>query len=125
MHDFDSLDQLIDVYKKLMPKTVYLMKNKDRYDNAVKAISEITACAVDADQNAKVIVQPDPLTGTSLCLEIVSSLVVVDMIDKFCSALKQADNFEICPRTDGLIVFGVSFNNAFVPAPPHSESRRG
>lgn len=119
MQNFDVVDQLLETYKSLMPKTVYLVKNKQRYDEVVKSICEITSCAVFADRSAKVKISPDPLTGSSLCLEVTASLIVVDLLDKFCAALKKANNFEVLPRTDGLIEFNVVFEDAFVPAPPH------
>lgn len=118
MQNFSSLDQLLETYKALMPKTVYLVKNKKRYDEAVKAICEIASDAVAADSDAKVKISPDPLTGSSLCLEVTTSLIIVDFLDKFCEALKKADNFEVYPRTDGLLNFNVVFENAFVAAPP-------
>lgn len=118
MQNLDVVDQLTEVYKALMPKTVYLIKNKSRYDEAVKAICEIASCAVEADRDAKVKVCPDALTGSSLCLEITASLIVVDLLDKFCAALKKANNFEVYPKTDGLLNFNVIFEDAFVAAPP-------
>ncbi len=118
-----SLDQLLETYKAFMPKTVYLMKNKKRYDDIVKAVCEIASCAVDVDSDAKVKIFPDDLTGTSLCLQITASLVVIDLLDKFCSALKKASNLEVYPRTDGLIGLGVVFEDAFVPAPAHESSK--
>ncbi|MDE7082558.1 MAG: hypothetical protein K2O89_02485 [Clostridia bacterium] len=119
MQKFDVLDQLLETYKALMPKTVYLVKNKKRYDEAIKAICEIASDAVSADSEAKVKISPDPLTGSSLCLEVTTSLIIVDFLDKFCVALKKADNFEVYPRTDGLLNFNVVFENAFVAAPTH------
>ena len=123
MKKFDSVDKLLETYKSLMPKTVYLVKNKRRYDEAVKAIAEITSCVKQIDNDAMVKVSKDPLTGTSLCLEIRASFVTVYLIDKFCSALKKANNFEVYPRTDGHIGFDIAFNDAFVPAPPHSDNK--
>ncbi len=118
MPNFSVLDQLLETYKALMPKTVYLVKNKKRYDEAVKAICEIASCAVEVGSDSKVKIFPDPLTGSSLCLEVTTSLIVVDLLDKFCSALKKANNFEVYPRTDGLLNFNVVFEDAFVAAPP-------
>lgn len=118
MQNFDVVDQLLETYKALMPKTVYLVKNKKRYDEIVKAICEIASCAVEVDSDAKVRISPDALTGSSLCLEVTASLIVVDLLDKFCSALKKANNFEVYPRTDGLLNFNIVFEDAFVAAPP-------
>ena len=120
MQKIYEVDNLLEWYKKLMPKTVYLVKNKKRYDEAVKAICEIASCAVDADSDAKVKVSLDPLAGSSLCLEVTTSLIIVDLLDKFCAALKKANNIEVYARTDGLINFNVVFEDAFVAAPPFS-----
>lgn len=122
MQNLDVVDQFLETYKALMPKTVYLVKNKGRYDEVVKAICEIAAFAVDADSDAKVKVSPDPLTGSSLCLQVTASYIVIDLLDKFCAAIKKASNFEICARTDGLIEFNVVFEDAFVAAPPHGRT---
>lgn len=101
MQNFSFLDQLLETYKALMPKTVYLVKNKKRYDEAVKAICEIASCAVDADSDAKVKVSLDPLAGSSLCLEVTTSLIIVDLLDKFCAALKKQTTLKCTPeRTD-------------------------
>lgn len=123
MQKFDLVDEFLEFYKTFMPKTVYLMKNKERYDEAVKAICEIAACVVEVDSGAKVKIAPDPLLGSDLCLEITASLIVVDLIDKFCSALNKADNLEVYPRTDGLLGFNVSFREAFIPAPPKGSQK--
>lgn len=114
----DEIDELLAFYEEHMPKTVYLMKNPDRYpiiENAVKEISEM-ARACDAD--AKIKIYPDDLTGSTLCLEITSSLFVIDVIDKFCDALKVANTFEACPLTTGDVSVSMTFQDAWIPAPP-------
>ena len=93
------------------------------YQEAIRAIYDIASCILAADKNARIDCFPDQLTGSSLCLEITTSLVVIDMVDRFCSALKKADSFEFYPRTDGLIGFGVVFENTFVPAPPFVKTK--
>ncbi|MDE6060875.1 MAG: hypothetical protein K2G31_05335 [Clostridia bacterium] len=122
MQNFDLVDQLLETYTTLMPKTVFLMKNKRRHDEVMQAIHEITTCVTKYDSSAKVEVFPDPLTGSSLCLEVTTSLIIVDLLDKFCEALKKASNFEAYSRTDGLIEFNVVFEDAFVPVPTYSNT---
>ncbi len=111
----DPIDILLDAYMRLMPSTAYLKKNPDRYCEVEQAIKEIAQLATDCDSNAKIEIKPDELTGSSLCLTVVSSLIVIDEIDKFCTALAKADSFEVCPRTDGTISLGICFENAWVP----------
>ena len=123
MQNFDEINQLLETYKSLMPKTVYLVKNKNRYEEVEKAICEIVSCAVEADSESMVSISPDPLTGSALCLEITTSLIIVDLLDKFCTALKKASNFEVYPRIDGLIGFNVVFQDAFVAAPPFGRNK--
>ncbi len=42
MKKFDALDELLVFYDKHMPKTVYLLKNPDRYPEIEKAVEEIS-----------------------------------------------------------------------------------
>lgn len=119
MKKFDVLDELLACYKKHMPKTAYLMKNPDRYSEVEKAVKAISDFALAIDSNAQVEAKPDELTGSSLCLEITTDLIVVDEIDKFCSAISKADTFEVCPLTNGKIFFGLTFEDAWIPAPAY------
>lgn len=118
MQKIYEVDNLLEWYKKLMPKTVYLTKNKVRYNEALKAISEIVSCTVASDSSAEIKVEPDQLTGTSLCVEINASLVIINMLDKFCTALQKADNFEVIPLTNGNVSLGLTFEDVFVPVFP-------
>ena len=116
-----KLKDLIEFYKTYMPENVALVKNKERHAEVEVAITEIGEFAKSSDPKANITIEPDELTGTSMTLEIVADLIVVDMIDKFCDALKKADNFEVYPRTDGKIGLGVVFENVFKAAPPANE----
>lgn len=117
MKKFDALDELLAFYKKYIPQTVYLMKNPNRYPEVEKAVKEISDFALAIDSTAKVKSKPDDLTGSSLCLEITTDLIVVDEIDKFCSALSKADTFEASPLTNGKIFFALTFEDTWIPAP--------
>ena len=114
-----SIDELLNYYEGLMPKKAYLMVNKERYPIIVKAVKEICDMASLCDKEAKVDIHPDPLTGTTLCLDITTNLFVIDYIDKFCAALKEATTFEACPLTNGMLSVSMTFQKAWVPAPPY------
>ena len=115
MNRKDPIDVLLKSYEALMPETAYLKKNPNRYPEVEKAVREIASLALDCDSEAKIEIKPDELTGSSLCLTIVSNLIVIDEIDKFCTSLAKADNFEVCPRTDGTVSLGMCFENAWIP----------
>ena len=117
----DPIDVLLDYYVEHMPKTVYLMKNPDRYPVVEKAVREIAEMAQVCDSDAKIEIEPDELTGSSLCLTITSNLFVIDEIDKFCAALKEADTFEACPLTNGNVSISMTFEDAWIPAPPKTK----
>lgn len=119
MKKFDSLNKLLAFYKMHMPKTSYLIKNPDRYPEVEKAVKEINDFALSIDNPAKVVAKPDDLTGSSLCLEITTNLIVVEEIDKLCSLLIKADTIEVHPFKNGKITLGLTFEDAWIPAPAH------
>ena len=115
----DPIDALLDAYVTLMPKTAYLMLNKERYDEATAAIKEICEMAQLYDKDAKFDIHKDDLVGTSLNLSITSDLFVIDMIDKFCDSLRVANTFEVNPLTNGKISISMTFQNVYIPAPAY------
>ncbi len=115
MKKIDFLDELISFYNKHMPKKVCLMKNPDRYHEVKKAVDKISDFILVGDSDAKISVKPDELTGTSLCLEITTDMIVVDATDKFCDAISKVDTFEFYPLTNGKIFFGISFEDVWMP----------
>lgn len=114
----DPIDLLLEEYVRLMPKTAYLMKNPDRYPAVEKAAREIADMALKCDEDAKIEIYPDELTGSALCLKITADVIVMDMIDKFCEALKVADTFETGALTNGQVFMAITFEDAWIPAPP-------
>lgn len=118
----DEIDALLSYYKDHMPKNVVLTPNHERFNEAEQAVQDIMNFVWETDENAQVNIAPDELTGSSVCVEITASLVVIDMVDKFCSALQKANNFEVYPREDGNIGLGIVFEDVFVPAPTKSKS---
>lgn len=113
-----SIEDLLNFYVEHMPSSVYLMKNKDRYPIIEKAVKDIGEMALLCDNDAKIEIKPDELTGCTLCLSITADLFVIDYIDKFCSALKEASTFEACALTNGMVSVSMTFQNAWIPAPP-------
>lgn len=114
----DSINLLLEEYVRLMPKTAYLMKNPDKYPAVEKAAREIADMALKCDEDAKIEIYPDELTGSALCLKITADVIVMDMIDKFCEALKVADTFETGALTNGQVFMAITFEDAWIPAPP-------
>lgn len=117
----DPIDVLLDEYVKLMPETSYLMKNPDRYPTVEKAAREIADMALTCDADAQIEIRPDELTGSSLCLRITADLFTIDMIDKFCESLKVANTFEAGALMDGRVFVAMTFEDAWIPAPPASK----
>ena len=119
----DEIDALLSYLEEHTPKTVYLIKNKPRYDEVTQAIKKFADFVWAVDDKAKITVRPDDLTGTSICVEVITNLVVIDMVDDFCDVLRKANNFEVYPRTDGKIGLGLVFERAFDVAPPTAKKK--
>lgn len=116
-----EIDRLIEFYQAYMPKNVALVKDKERHVEVEQAIRDVAAFVYESDEQAKITVQPDDLTGSSIIVEIIADLVVIDMVDKFCDALRKADNFEVYAKTNGQVGLGLVFEKVFKPAPPKDE----
>lgn len=116
-----EIDAIIKCYEEHMPKVAVLKKNTKRYVDVKKAMQDIADFVWETDENAKISVSGDELTGTSALMTITTSLVVIDMIDKFCKALSKADNFEICANENGTITLGIVFEGVCEAAIPASK----
>lgn len=114
----DEITKLLEVYEALMPKTVYLMRNKGRYEEIVKDMDEIKRFISTIEPDAEFSISKDELIGTSLGLEVVCTLFSMTEVDQFCDVIKKADSIDITPRTDGMLSVIFGFNDAYVPAPP-------
>ncbi len=119
MKKHDEIDALLAVYEELMPKTVYLMRNKERYDEIIQAIKDIRDYISSIESDAKFKVEKDPLVGCHLSLEVTCTLLSIMEVDKFCNAIKKADGIEIVPLTNGDISISFGFQDAYVPAPAY------
>ena len=114
----DEIDALLSFYEEHMPKTVYLMRNKGRYEEIVKAMDDIKKFIETIESDATFEISKDELIGTSLALEVTCTLLSMTEVDQFCDAIKKADSIDITPKTDGNLSVIFGFNDAYVPAPP-------
>lgn len=118
----DEIDALHSFYEEHMPKTVYLMRNKGRYEEIVKAMDDIKKFIETIELDATFEISKDELIGTSLALEVTCTLLSMTEVDQFCDAIKKADSIDITPKTDGNLSVIFGFNDAYVPAPPKKQS---
>ena len=118
----DEIDALLSFYEEHMPKTVYLMRNKGRYEEIVKAMDDIKKFIETIESDATFEISKDELIGTSLVLEVTCTLLSMTEVDQFCDAIKKADSIDITPKTDGNLSVIFGFNDAYVPAPPKKQS---
>lgn len=118
----DEIDALLSFYEEHMPKTVYLMRNKGRYEEIVKAMDDIKKFIETIESDATFEISKDELIGTSLALEVTCTLLSMTEVDPFCDAIKKADSIDITPKTDGNLSVIFGFNDAYVPAPPKKQS---
>lgn len=118
----DEIDALLSFYEEHMPKTVYLMRNKGRYEEIVKAMDDIKKFIETIESDATFEISKDELIGTSLALEVTCTLLSMTEVDQFCDAIKKADSVDITPKTDGNLSVIFGFNDAYVPAPPKKQS---
>lgn len=114
----DGIDALLEYYEAHMPETVCLMRNKGRYEEIVKAMSEIKSFIKTIESDAAFEISKDELVGTSLALEVTCTLLSMTEVDRFCKAIRTADSIDITPKTDGNLSVVFGFNDAYVPAPP-------
>lgn len=116
---FNSLDEFLAWVESKLPETTYLVKNNPRHDEAMQAAYAIwNLTAASGNDNFQFRIAPDPLTGTSLCVEIIGSVIVFEDMQKLCPALSVANNLEVCAREDGTSLIGIVFENAYKPAKP-------
>ncbi|MCD8372515.1 MAG: hypothetical protein LUD27_04350 [Clostridia bacterium] len=118
---YPEIDALLTVYKHLMPETVYLIKNKERYPIIMDAINDLIEYTQSYNDDTKISIKPDELIGTSLFCEIETVVFSVNNMSRFLNILKEADTIEVCPLTNGNVSVCISFKDAFVPAPPRTQ----
>lgn len=123
--DFDAIDALVDLFYKYMPEVVYLMKNPERYPEIEKSINELKALVLEDHDDAKIKFGPDELIGTTMCVEIETCTFAIYDLERFCSILSKASTFSIDALTNGNVEIGITFEDAWIPAPPYDEKKGG
>ena len=115
----DEIDALISMVEKKMSDTVYLMRNPERYDVIVSAMSELKKYITTIEDDATFEVMRTGLVGEDLSLDVTCALLSISEVDGFCSAIKVADTIDVEPLSNGdlHIVFG--FRRAYIPAPAY------
>lgn len=119
MNKYDEIDAILAYYEEHMPKTVYLVRNKGRYEEVVSAVKEIEDFISSIERSAKFKIDRDPLVGCHLSLVVTCTLLSVMELDKFCDAIKKASGMEIVPLTNGNLEISFGFSDVWVPAPPY------
>ena len=114
----DSINQLIAMYEKFMPETVYLKRNGGRYEEVIKAMTELQNFILTIEEDAKFKIAKEELIGTSLVLEVNCTLLSLTEVDEFCSAIKTSNAIDITPKTDGTLEILFEFKDAYVPVNP-------
>lgn len=117
----DALDKLLNFINDNRPETGYLMKNDKKYPAIENAINEITELAKLCDEDCEISIETDEIVGTSVLLSIKTNYFVVDEIDKFCKALKEADTIDVSPLEDGRVEIGLTFQDAYAICPGNKQ----
>lgn len=117
----DPIITLLKIIEENMPETVYLMRNKERYEEVVKAMEEIKDFILSIEDDAKFKVEKDELLGTTLILEVNCTLLSFTEVDEFCEAIKKVDTIDVVAKTDGTLGITFGFNDAYVPCPPSAK----
>ena len=116
---FKSMKDFWEWFNSKRPSTVYLVKDKAKYDEVILAVDTIGSFALESNPNGTTIsISQDELLATSICVEITTNLVVFEDMQELCSALEKADNLEITTTTKNKMVIGLVFENIYYFAPP-------
>ncbi len=121
-NEFEEFEKLIAFLRENLPETICLVRNKERYDEIVRSITEIQEYFVEQDDQTQFVIEKDKLLGMSLCLSVVCQLLSTTDIESLCKVIGKADSIDIEPLCNGKIRFTFGFDNAYKPAPPYQES---
>ena len=115
MGTFDPCDALVELLKRHMPETVYLVKNHPRYEEVTETIREISDFFRENDENAEITVAPDELVGTMLAVEVKTYLLCTTETKALARFLAKADSLDVVPLTDGRVQLILGFDKAYKP----------
>lgn len=120
-NEFPGIDKLLADYKEKMPKTAYLLKNKERYAEIMAAIDQIIAYVVSISPDAKIEIEAGKMDTRAIYLTITTDEIIIQDIKGFCDALLNGDNMEIYPAKGDKLVMSILFNGAYSAAPAYEE----
>ena len=115
MGPFDPCDALVELLKRHMPETVYLVKNHPRYEEVTETIREISDFFRENDENAEITVCPDELIGTMLAVDVKTDLLCTTETRSLAALLAKADSLDVVPLTDGRVQLILGFEDAYKP----------
>jgi|GEM_PF-1914343 len=106
-------------FDKIRPSTVYLIKDKQKYDAFRCATETICTFALESNpDNTSISIRQDELLSTSICVEITTDLIVFENMRSLCDALEKVDNMEIVATTKSQAIIGLVFEEVYYFAPP-------
>jgi hypothetical protein len=114
-----ALNELMSLLGNI-PKNTVTMLNMPRYMQAIVSVDKIVKLIKDDCPSAKITVEFDELTGTSLCLRIIADEFNVYRIGEFCKAIESADTMDVIPRLDEKLEIGFTYKQVKFPVPPTS-----
>jgi len=120
---FKDIGKFMERIKSIRPDNI---KNESRYEEVLDSIIHICATAFKSNPDRTTVShKPDDLFGTSLCLEIITNVVVFEDMKELCAALSKVHpgTFEICAMADdgvpnGKVSIGIVFEDVYDLAPP-------
>ena len=115
MGTFDPCDALVELLKRHMPETVYLVKNHPRYEEVTETIREISDFFREQDENAEITASPDELVGTMLAVDVKTDILCTTKTKNLARFLAKADSLDVVPLTDGRVQLILGFDKAYKP----------
>lgn len=115
MEDFpNNLEDLAELlkHKKL---SYSLILDAEKLASAMKTIDYVESIVKEEDPDASIEVHFDPLLGTSLGVEIITTNVAIRNAPEFCMMAKNVDVIGIEPRVDDKVIFSLLFNDVKKP----------
>jgi len=117
----DPVDEILREYESKMPETVYLVKNKVRYEAIVKSIKTIKKFVKAVSPDAKTKIKPGGMNKSSIYFKVITDEIIFKNVGDFCAAIQAASNIEFYPREDGNIAMSILYNGAYDIAPAYEE----
>lgn len=115
MDTFDLCDVLVELFRRNLPETVYLVKNHPRYEEVTETIREVSDFFRENDENAEITVSPDELVGTMLAVDVKTDLLCTTETGALAAFLAKADSLDVVPLTDGRVQLILGFEDAYKP----------